>query len=90
MNRRDFLRLIGVAPIAPSVLFLEQNTQEKCSLAMIKKAVRERIDKKHNIDGGIYIERQIAFATEDTQWFRCSPNPYGVKMVKLNVRDIYK
>jgi len=49
MNRRDFLRLIGVAPIAPSVLFLEQNTQEKCSLAIIKKAVRERIDIEHRI-----------------------------------------
>ena len=57
MKRRDFLKLIGVAPIAPSVLAAEKTTLFFNGIPLAYK--------KSLPEGGQTINRPIGFAAED-------------------------
>ena len=59
MNRRDFLKVIGLAPIFPSVLTTVP--QKALTLAAVRKFVNEKVKP----DGGRLIEIPVGYALED-------------------------
>jgi len=59
MKRRDFLKLIGIAPIAPSVL--AAMPKKKLTYQGVKIVFNEKLPE----DGGLLVNRPIGFALED-------------------------